>query len=58
MMLWSTARSQFRGGMVMGHGLALTDETMFDERTGRIINPSLSEYHVPVYLDMPGIDVI
>lgn len=53
-----TARSQFRGGMIMGLGLALTEETLFDERTGRIMNPSLAEYHVPVHLDVPEIDVI
>ena len=27
-------------------------------RTGRIMNPSLAEYHVPVHLDVPKIDVI
>ena len=53
-----TAASQFRGGIVMGLGLALTEETLFDERTGRIMNPSLAEYHVPVHLDVPQIDVI
>ena len=31
---------------------------MFDERSGRIMNPSLAEYHVPVHLDVPEIDVI
>jgi xanthine dehydrogenase YagR molybdenum-binding subunit len=41
----------------MGIGLALTEETFFDERTGRIMNPSLAEYHVPVHLDVPQIDV-
>jgi CO/xanthine dehydrogenase Mo-binding subunit len=25
---------------------------------GRIMNPSLAEYHVPVHLDVPEIDVI
>ncbi len=53
-----TARSQFRGGIIMGLGLALSEETLFDERTGRIMNPSLAEYHVPVHLDVPEIDVI
>jgi xanthine dehydrogenase YagR molybdenum-binding subunit len=53
-----TAASQFRGGIIMGLGLALTEETMFDERTGRIMNPSLAEYHVPVHLDVPHIEVI
>ena len=53
-----TASSQFRGGIIMGIGAALTEETMFDERTGRIMNPSLAEYHVPVHLDVPRIEVI
>jgi xanthine dehydrogenase YagR molybdenum-binding subunit len=53
-----TAASQFRGGIVMGLGLALTEETLFDERSGRIMNPSLAEYHVPVHLDVPHIDVL
>ncbi|HKY94218.1 MAG TPA: xanthine dehydrogenase family protein molybdopterin-binding subunit, partial [Kiloniellales bacterium] len=33
-----TAASQFRGGIIMGLGLALMEETQFDERTGRIMN--------------------
>ena len=53
-----TARSQFRGGIIMGLGLALMEDTQFDERNGRIMNPSLAEYHVPVHLDVPEIDVI
>lgn len=53
-----TAASQFRGGMIMGLGLALTEETLFDERTGRIMNASLADYHVPTHLDVPEIEVI
>ena len=53
-----TAASQFRGGIIMGIGLALMEETQFDERHGRIVNPSLSEYHVPVHMDVPDIEVI
>ncbi|MEV5413086.1 xanthine dehydrogenase family protein molybdopterin-binding subunit [Thermopolyspora sp. NPDC052614] len=53
-----TAASQFRGGIIMGIGLALTEEVLFDERTGRIINPSFSGYHIPVHLDVPEIDLI
>jgi xanthine dehydrogenase YagR molybdenum-binding subunit len=52
------ATSQFRGGIIMGLGLALTEETQFDERSGRIMNPSLAEYHVPVHADVPEIEVI
>jgi xanthine dehydrogenase YagR molybdenum-binding subunit len=53
-----TAASQFRGGMIMGLGLALTEETLFDERTGRIMNPTLADYHVPAHMDVPEIDVM
>jgi xanthine dehydrogenase YagR molybdenum-binding subunit len=53
-----TAASQFRGGIVMGLGLALMEETQVDDRNGRIMNPSLAEYHVPVHMDVPEIDVM
>lgn len=52
-----TAASQFRGGIVMGLGAALTEEAAFDARYGRVINPSLAEYHVPVHADVPDLDV-
>src|SRR6202161_3875916 len=53
-----TASSQFRGGIIMGLGLALMEETQFDERTARIMNPSLAEYHMPVHMDVPRIEVM
>lgn len=53
-----TAASQFRGGMIMGIGMALTEETLFDERTGRIVSASITDYHVPVHLDVPEIEVL
>ncbi|WP_258564580.1 xanthine dehydrogenase family protein molybdopterin-binding subunit [Streptomyces himalayensis] len=52
-----TATSQLRGGIVMGIGMALSEETLVDPRTGRIMNPSLAEYHVPVHADIPPIDI-
>ncbi|HEV2739519.1 MAG TPA: molybdopterin cofactor-binding domain-containing protein, partial [Candidatus Elarobacter sp.] len=53
-----TAASQLRGGIVMGLGLALMENTQVDERNGRIMNPNLSEYHVPVHMDVPDIEVM
>ena len=53
-----TAASQFRGGIIMGIGMALSEETLFDERSGRFMNPSLAEYHAPVQADVPEIDLI
>ncbi len=52
-----TTASQLRGGIVMGLGMALAEETLVDPRTGRIMNPGLAEYHVPVHADVPPIDV-
>jgi len=51
-----TASSQLMGGIIMGIGMALTEDTLFDERSGRIMNPSLAEYHVPVNADVPKIE--
>jgi xanthine dehydrogenase YagR molybdenum-binding subunit len=53
-----TSRSQLTGGMVGAIGMALTEETHLDHRYGRIINPSLAEYHVPVNADVPDIETI
>ena len=52
-----TAASQLRGGIIMGLGMALMEETQLDARNGRIMNPSLAEYHMPVHMDVPEIDV-
>ncbi|MGH3759482.1 xanthine dehydrogenase family protein molybdopterin-binding subunit [Actinophytocola sp.] len=52
-----TAASQLRGGIVMGIGLALGEETLVDRATGRVLNANLAEYHVPVHADVPRIDV-
>jgi len=53
-----TARSQILGGIVYGIGMALTEHTIIDPRTGRYMNADLGEYHLPVNADAPDIDVI
>ena len=53
-----TARSQCYGGMIFGIGMALTEELMHDPRDGHIVNRDLGEYHIPVNLDVPQLDVI
>jgi xanthine dehydrogenase YagR molybdenum-binding subunit len=53
-----TARSQIMGGVVWGIGMALHEETLIDHTFGRIMNPNIAEYHVPVNADVPDIDVI
>ncbi|MBV9127498.1 MAG: xanthine dehydrogenase family protein molybdopterin-binding subunit, partial [Verrucomicrobia bacterium] len=52
-----TARSQLIGGIVYGIGMALLEETVYDKRDGRIVNPNLAEYHVPVNADVPQMDI-
>src|SRR5438067_39212 len=45
------ARSQIIGGIIFGIGTALMEATIPDPRLGRIVNPNLAEYHVPVNAD-------
>lgn len=51
-----TAQSQLVGAIVMGIGMTLMEETITDARYGRIVNPNLGEYHVPVNADIPAIE--
>ena len=51
------ARSQILGGVVMGIGMALMEETVYDEKTGLPATRNLADYHVPTNLDIPDIDV-
>jgi xanthine dehydrogenase YagR molybdenum-binding subunit len=53
-----TARSQIVGGVVMGIGMALHEETFMDNRLGRFMNHNYAEYHIPVNADVGSIDVI
>ncbi|KQR83255.1 xanthine dehydrogenase family protein molybdopterin-binding subunit [Sphingomonas sp. Leaf343] len=52
-----TARSQCLGGMTFGIGCALTEDLIHDQRTGKLVNRDLAEYHVPVNADVPQLDV-
>lgn len=47
-----TSHSQEMGGVVWGIGMALTESTEIDHRYGRIMNPSLADYHVPCCADV------
>ncbi|MEV6034193.1 xanthine dehydrogenase family protein molybdopterin-binding subunit [Nonomuraea sp. NPDC052116] len=51
------AAGQMRGGIIMGIGMALTEEALLDERTGLVVNHSLADYHVPTHADVPDIDI-
>ncbi len=52
-----TARSQAFGGMIWGIGTALHEELHHDHRDGHMVNGDLAEYHIPVNLDVPKLEV-
>ncbi len=51
-----TARSQFLGGMTMGIGMALHEETVLDPHLGAYVNHDLAMYHVPVNADIQELE--
>lgn len=52
------SHSQEIGGVVWGIGMALQEATEVDHRYGRIMNPNLQHYHVPVNADIHEIETI
>jgi xanthine dehydrogenase YagR molybdenum-binding subunit len=52
------ARSQFIGGMTMGLGMALMEETVVDEESGGFLNHDLAQYHVAACADVRDIDAV
>jgi xanthine dehydrogenase YagR molybdenum-binding subunit len=52
------SHSQEIGGVVWGIGMALQEATEIDHRFGRIINPDLQHYHVPVNADVHAIETM
>ena len=58
MMNTKTARSQILGGVVMGIGMGLFEETVYDTRNGHPVNNNFADYIVPTNKDIPDIDVV
>ena len=52
-----TARSQIIGGVAMGIGMALLEETVSDQ-TGRLVTTSLADYVVATNADVRDVDVL
>lgn len=52
------AKSQFMGGIIFGLGMALMEESIADQRSGKMVIKDLADYHVPVQSDVPEIEVI
>jgi xanthine dehydrogenase YagR molybdenum-binding subunit len=52
-----TARNQIAGAVVMGIGMALFEETLYDSRSGAPINSNLADYVVASNADSPKVEV-
>ncbi len=52
-----TATNQCAGAIVMGVGMALMEQTIYDHRNGHPINDNFADYLVPTNADSPKIDV-
>jgi xanthine dehydrogenase YagR molybdenum-binding subunit len=52
-----TATNQMAGAIVMGVGMGLFEETVYDPRNGHPINDNFADYIVPTIADAPQIDV-
>ncbi len=53
-----TARSQFLGGMTMGIGMALHEESILDLEFGDYLNHDFAGYHIPTFADIEELDAI
>src|SRR5216683_2677635 len=52
------ARSQLIGGMTMGVGMALMEETVVDEEAGDFLNHDLAQYHVATCADIQDVAAV
>jgi xanthine dehydrogenase YagR molybdenum-binding subunit len=52
------ARSQFIGGMTMGLGMALMEQTVVDEAQGGFVRRDLAQYHIATCADVQDIDAV
>jgi xanthine dehydrogenase YagR molybdenum-binding subunit len=52
----TTATNQIIGAVVMGVGMALLEETIYDQRSGHPITDNFADYIVPTHADVPAVD--
>ncbi|CAG7572485.1 xanthine dehydrogenase YagR molybdenum-binding subunit [Barrientosiimonas humi] len=52
------ARSQLIGGMTMGIGAALFEESVRDPRFGHFVTQDLASYHVPAHADIRDVEAV
>ena len=53
-----TAASQIKGGAIMGIGMALHEELLYDPRSGQPLTPGYYYHRVATHKDAPDIEVI
>ncbi len=53
-----TAYGQIIGGLTMGAGMVIAEQTKVEPNYGNFITRTLADYHVPVNLDMANIEVV
>jgi xanthine dehydrogenase YagR molybdenum-binding subunit len=52
------ARSQFIGGMTMGLGMALMEQTVVDAAQGGFVRRDLAQYHIATCADVQDVDAV
>ena len=50
------AAAQVHGGMSMSLGFGLTEQLLFDEKTGKTLNDNLLDYKLPTIMDTPHLE--
>ncbi len=55
---WDGCEGQAYGGAIMGMGRGLTEEVVYDERTGVMLNGNLLNYKIPTMMDYGDIENI
>ncbi len=54
----NNVEGQVVGGMHMGLGYALMEDTLFDNNTGELLTKNFSKYHMLTSMDMPEVEMI
>ncbi len=55
---WDGCEGQAYGGAIMGIGRGMTEEVVYDERTGIMLNGNLLNYKIPTMMDYGDIETI
>jgi xanthine dehydrogenase YagR molybdenum-binding subunit len=52
-----TAANQIYGSLVMGLGMALLEESVYDPRSGNVLTDNVADYLMPLNADTPEMDI-